>query len=76
MSNQCPLCDRPKKNGSEYCVFHFVALVNLDNAYLVWKKAFGDIPRAEYFAKVEALPETGLAAKNLVHHLREKGAVA
>jgi len=53
-----------------------VALVNLDNAYLVWKKAFGDIPKAEYFAKVESLPETGLAAKNLIHHLREEGAVA
>jgi len=75
MSDQCPLCERRKDTGSDYCVFHNVALANLDNAHSAWREAFGEITKTEYFTKVEALPETGKAVKDIIRHLREKGAV-
>jgi hypothetical protein len=75
MSDQCPLCERPKKTSSEYCVLHSAALAKLDEAYSVWKKAFGDMTKAEYLAKVEALPETGRAVKNVIRRVRDIGAV-
>jgi hypothetical protein len=75
MTDQCPLCERPKETSSEYCVLHGAALANLDKAYSVWKRAFGDMSKAEYLAKVEALPETGRAVKNIIRRLRNSGAV-
>ena len=76
MSDQCPLCERRKDSGSDYCVFHNTALANLDKAHSAWRKAFGEMAKMEYFTKVEAMPETGKAVKDIMRHLREKRVVA
>jgi len=76
MADQCPLCERPKKSSSDYCNLHKAAFTNLENAYSSWSKAYGKLTNDEYFAKLENLGETGRAVKNLIRHLRKKGAVA
>lgn len=48
----------------------------MDKTHSAWRKAFGEMTKTEYFTKVEALPETGKAVKDIIRHLREKGAVA
>jgi hypothetical protein len=77
MVDQCPLCERPREPPSEFCNLHNVALRNLESAYSSWNKAFdGKLAKDEYFAKISALPETGPSVKEVIHHLRKKGAIS
>lgn len=76
MADQCPLCERLKESLSDYCNLHNAAIANLENAYTSWSKAYGKLTKDEYFAKLENLGEIGRAVKDLIQHLRKKGAVA
>lgn len=76
MADQCPLCERRKEPASEFCNLHSTALTNLENAYASWNKGHGNnLTKEEYYAKLEALPETGRAVKAVIQQLRGKGAV-
>jgi hypothetical protein len=76
MSDQCPLCERRRAPSSEFCNLHNVALNNLENAYMVWNRGHGgNLNKSEYFTKIEKLDETGNAVKDIIKHLRGKGAV-
>ncbi len=76
MADQCPLCERRKEPNSEFCDIHTPALTNLENAYSAWNKAYaGNLTRKEYYVKLESLTETGRAVKDVIQHLRGKGAV-
>jgi hypothetical protein len=76
MADHCLLCERPKEPSSEFCNLHNAAIANLANGYSSWKKAYSNnLNKDEYYAKVEALPETGQAVKSIIQHIRGKGAV-
>jgi hypothetical protein len=75
MPDHCALCERLKETESEFCSLHNAAERGLDSAYPAWKKACGNLTRAEYFVRLERLNETGSAVKDLIRHLREKGAM-
>jgi hypothetical protein len=77
MAEQCPLCERPRELSSEFCYLHNIALRNLESAYASWNKAYdGKLAKDEYFAKIATLPETGGSAREVVQHLRKKGALS
>jgi hypothetical protein len=75
VSEQCPLCGRRKADGAKFCNIHNTALVNLETAYITWRKAFESLERDEYYSKLEKLPDTGAAVKEVIQHLRVKRAV-
>jgi hypothetical protein len=75
MAEQCPLCERLKESSSKFCSLHNTALRNLENAFSSWSKAYeGKITKEACFDKIETLPETGLSVKEVIHHIRGKGA--
>ena len=75
MPDQCLLCERSKESSSEFCNLHNAAIANLQSGYSSWKKAFSNnLSKDEYYAKIEALSETGPAVKSIVQYLRGKGA--
>jgi len=77
MADHCPLCQRPKKSPSEFCDFHYAVQANLERAYAVWCKSFGDnLTIGDYYARLEKKDETGAAVKVLIQYLRNKGGVA
>ena len=73
-SDQCPLCERRKEKLSDFCGLHRQAMENLETAYSTWNKAYGSLTREEYYVKLESLSETGGAVKEIIQHLRGKGA--
>jgi hypothetical protein len=74
MAGQCLLCERPNEPPSEFCSLHAVALENLESAYSSWNRAYeGKLSKADYYAKVLALPETGRSVKEVIQHFRGKG---
>lgn len=73
-SAQCPLCERHKE-ASDFCSLHESARRNLEAAYGTWNKGYGNLTKEEYYEKVENLDETGRAVKEVIQHLRDKGAV-
>jgi hypothetical protein len=76
MADQCLLCERLKEPSSEFCNLHNVALARLVNGYSSWKKAYSDnLSKNEYYAKIEALPETGRTVKSIIQYIRGKGSV-
>jgi hypothetical protein len=75
MSEQCPLCERLKEHSSEFCSLHNTASRNLEDACSSWSKAYdGKISKEEFLDRIETLPETGQSVREVIHHLREKGA--
>lgn len=47
---------------------------NLENAYANWNNAYGEgFSKDIYFAKLEALGETGQAVKDVIQYVRKKG---
>jgi hypothetical protein len=77
MADQCPLCERHRETSSEFCNLHGEAFRNLDNAYSSWSKAYGGkLTKEEFLAKVAILPETGKSVREVIQHLRSKGAVS
>ena len=75
MAEQCPLCERPKEPSSKFCSLHNTALRNLENAFSSWNKAYdGKITKKECLDKIESLPETGQSVKEVIQHIRDKGA--
>jgi hypothetical protein len=75
MPDHCALCERPKETESEFCSLHNAAGKGLDAAYSAWKKAYGNLTKAEYLVRLEQLNETGVAVKDVIRHIREKGAM-
>jgi hypothetical protein len=76
MADQCSLCERPKEPRSEFCNLHGVAFRNLESAYSSWNTAYdGKLTKQEYFAKITVLAETGRSVKEVIKHIRGKGAV-
>jgi len=76
MAEQCPLCERPKESSSGFCSLHNTAFRNLENAFSLWNKAYdGKISKEECVDKIETLPETGQSVKEVIRHIRGKGAV-
>jgi hypothetical protein len=76
MADQCPLCERPKESRSEFCNLHSAAFRNLESAYSSWNKAYdGKLTKEEYLTRITGLPETGASVKEVIQHLRGKGAV-
>lgn len=74
MNEQCPLCEKRKAESWELCDFHGAALKNLENAYANWNNAYGEgFSKDIYFAKLEALGETGQAVKDVIQYVRKKG---
>jgi hypothetical protein len=77
MADQCPLCERHREPSSQFCNLHGEAFRNLDNSYSLWSKAYGGkLTREEFLAKVAILPETGKSVREVIEHLRSKGAVS
>jgi hypothetical protein len=75
MPEQCPLCERLKEPSSEFCGLHSTASRNLENALSSWSKAYhGKISKEEFLDRIETLPETGQSVRQVIRHLREKGA--
>jgi hypothetical protein len=60
---------------SEFCSLHNNALNNLEEAYSHWNKAFDGLSKDEYYSRVEHLPETGEAVKQVIRYLRKESAV-
>ncbi|HMK82767.1 MAG TPA: hypothetical protein VK503_03540 [Candidatus Bathyarchaeia archaeon] len=72
MFQRCPLCERQKEEGAEFCSLHQIASINLENGYASWRKAFDNLERMEYYAKIEQLQDAGTAVKEVIQHLRRK----
>lgn len=75
MPDHCPLCENLKQTESEFCSLHNAAQKGLEEAYPAWKKAYGNLTRAEYLRRLEALNETGATVKDVIRYLRGKGAM-
>jgi hypothetical protein len=75
-TDRCPLCERRKEESSTFCAFHQSASDRLDDGYGIWRTAFDGLTREEYYARLERLDETGNAVKEIIQHLRTKGAKA
>ena len=76
MGEQCPLCERAREYSSEFCNLHNTALRNLEGAFASWSTAYdGKISKKEYLDKIETVPETGQAVKEVIYHFRGKGTV-
>jgi len=74
MDDQCPLCERRKEPGSEFCSVHRAASANIESAYSTWSEAYGGhLSKDEYYKKLVALGETGDAVKEVIQHLRNTG---
>ncbi len=75
MADECPLCDRRKTPDSEFCSLHNTALSSVESAYSSWNMAYcGKLSEEEYFSKLSSLNQTGRAVKEVIEHLRAKGA--
>ena len=72
-TDRCPLCERHKRESSLFCDFHQSASEKLDEGYVVWRTAFDELTREEYYSRLERLEETGNAVKEIIQHLRAKG---
>jgi hypothetical protein len=75
MLQKCPLCERHKEDGERFCNFHNTALANLEEGFAVWKRAFSDLSRSEYYARLEELENTGTRVRELIQYLRRFGKV-
>jgi hypothetical protein len=77
MFDNCPICGRPNADGSQFCILHDAANKGLEGAYAAWTKSYsGRLSQQEYFDRLEKLSETGQAVKEMIHHIRAKGAKA
>ena len=75
VADGCSLCDRRKMPGSEFCSLHNTALLSVEGAYSSWNKAYGGkLSKEEYFTRLSSLNQTGRAVKEVIEHLRAKGA--
>lgn len=72
MPEQCPLCGRRRIEGVGLCNIHNTALGNLERAYIDWNRAFGRLERDQYYSKLEKLPDTGAAVREVIQYLRVK----
>ena len=70
MFERCPLCERQKEEGAEFCSLHQIASINLEKGYVGWRKAFDNLERMEYYSKMEQLQDAGTAVKQVIQHLR------
>ena len=62
--DRCSLCHRGREEGSEYCIYHMLALKKLEEAYEFWRKAL-DIEWHDFIGIVSERPETGVWAKDV-----------
>jgi hypothetical protein len=70
MLDVCPLCERKKSDGMDFCSLHDAAFTNLENAFTIWSTAFGGLSKDDYFSKLVQLSETGESVKNVIQHIR------
>lgn len=69
---KCRLCQRPSESEAGFCRYHGRAKVALEEAYKVWKNAYGELTWAQYLDKIIKNQETGQWASE-VAKLMEKG---
>jgi hypothetical protein len=72
---RCKLCHLRREDGSDYCVFHLKALVNLEEAYEAWREATG-IEWREYLEQASERRETGSWAREVAIHLSDEKSCA
>ena len=70
MFERCPLCERQKEDGAEFCSLHQIASINLEKGYVDWRKAFDNLERVEYYSKMEQLQDAGTAVKEVIQYRR------
>jgi hypothetical protein len=77
MVDECPICQRPKDQDSQFCSLHSEASKNLERQYEKWRMAFGEeIGRNEYFRQLLPLEETGQGVRRVIEYLQRSKAGA